>query len=309
MRAGAARVAGGQRDGARAAGVGVAGAAARLRIGYRPDRDDALAVECTSLDLPRPPVDLRTVTLPGGIGAHKWIDRRLLDALTAHVAPAQPLLCDLDGRVLEAARANVFVLAADGTLCTPPLDGRILPGVTRARVLEVAGELGIAARETVLTPGMLLGAREVFVTGALGGAEFVHSLDGRPLPAAGLAERIADRLAGAARRGLRARRATGSPSGRGTSRRRREVPGRRVRELVAPRGMAVRSALEVMCARSSLTQQRRSSRHRSVTRRGGRCVAWIAGRGGGRAGAAWAGSSWPGDGVRSGLVVMFGAPG
>ena len=140
---------------------------------------------------------LRTVTVPGGVGAHKWADRRLLDALAARVTPAQPLLCDLDGHVLEAARANAFVLAPDGTLCTPPLDGRILPGVTRARVLEVAGELGIAAREAVLTPAMVLGAREVLVTGALGGAERADSLDGRPLPAVGLAERIAERLGGA----------------------------------------------------------------------------------------------------------------
>ena len=42
-----------------------------------------------------------------------------------------PLLVDLDGLVLEASRANVVIREGD-RLITPPLDGRILPGVTRA---------------------------------------------------------------------------------------------------------------------------------------------------------------------------------
>ncbi len=178
-----------------AAAAAAATAPARLRVTYRPDGDDPLAVECTPLPAPRPPVHLQSVTVPGGIGAHKWADRRLLDTLAARVAPAQPLLCDLDDGVLEAERASVFALMTEGTLCTPPLDGRILPGVTRARVLELAGELGIVAREATLTPAMLLGAREVLVTGALGGAEPARSLDGCALPSVGLAERIAERLA------------------------------------------------------------------------------------------------------------------
>ena len=37
--------------------------------------------------------------------------------------------------MLEAAWANVWILDADGALLTPPADGRILPGITRARLL------------------------------------------------------------------------------------------------------------------------------------------------------------------------------
>ena len=80
-------------------------------------------------------VTLAPAVLPGGLGAHKWRDRRLLDELADRV-DAVPLLLDLDGDVLEAAYANLFI--AEGShLITPPLDGRQLPGTVRARVLAL----------------------------------------------------------------------------------------------------------------------------------------------------------------------------
>jgi para-aminobenzoate synthetase / 4-amino-4-deoxychorismate lyase len=80
-------------------------------------------------------VTLASAVLPGGLGAHKWRDRRLLDELAERL-DAVPLLLDLDGDVLEAAYANLFIV--EGThLITPPLDGRQLPGTVRARVLAL----------------------------------------------------------------------------------------------------------------------------------------------------------------------------
>jgi para-aminobenzoate synthetase/4-amino-4-deoxychorismate lyase len=80
-------------------------------------------------------VTLAPAVLPGGLGAHKWRDRRLLDELAERL-DAVPLLLDLDGDVLEAAYANLFIV--EGThLITPPLDGRQLPGTVRARVLAL----------------------------------------------------------------------------------------------------------------------------------------------------------------------------
>ena len=58
------------------------------------------------------PVRLAPVALPGGLGEHKWRDRRLLDELAA-AAGAVPLIVDLDGDVLEAAYANVFIVEGD----------------------------------------------------------------------------------------------------------------------------------------------------------------------------------------------------
>ncbi len=75
-----------------------------------------------------------------------------------------PLLVDLDGLVLEAAWANVLAILDDGTTVTPPLDGRILPGTTRARVVAAGG-----VHERPLALAELLAAREVLLTSALRG--------------------------------------------------------------------------------------------------------------------------------------------
>ena len=66
--------------------------------------------------------------------AHKWRDRHLLDALARSARGTVPLLIDTDGVVLEAAYANVWVVEG-GALLTPPANGRILPGDTRATLL------------------------------------------------------------------------------------------------------------------------------------------------------------------------------
>jgi para-aminobenzoate synthetase/4-amino-4-deoxychorismate lyase len=129
----------------------------RLRVDVRADGRVTLA----SGPLPSTaPSALRPWTVPGGLGPHKWADRRLLDALEA--AGATPLLVDADGAVLEASRASVLARGADGVLRTPPADGRILPGTRRAALLE-SGE----AIEAELTLDDLLAADEVLLASAL----------------------------------------------------------------------------------------------------------------------------------------------
>lgn len=123
-------------------------------------------------------LDLRTVAAAGWRGAHKWADRRPLEALDARAAPEAALLLDGDGSVLETTRANVFSLGEDGVLRTPPLDGRILPGIARARVIELARATGIELHEERLTVRQLHAARELFATGSVRGIEPVRSLDG-----------------------------------------------------------------------------------------------------------------------------------
>ncbi len=152
---------------------------ARMRVDCVPDAGGLrTAVMVTPLFTPRPSVALATVTVPGGLGAHKWVDRRLLDALSAQTEPALALLCDLDGLVLETVRSNVFAVERSGDLVTPPLDGRILPGVTRAAVIARAQAEGRAAHEEPLSLERLREAGEAFTTGSLGGVEAVTSLNG-----------------------------------------------------------------------------------------------------------------------------------
>jgi para-aminobenzoate synthetase/4-amino-4-deoxychorismate lyase len=121
--------------------------------------------------------------LPGGLGTRKWIDRQLVDSL----GPGLPLLVDGDGSVLEAAWGNVWAIEGE-RLITPPADGRILSGLTRARVLELEPE----AAEEQLTLDRLRAADGIFLTSALRGAVPAH-VDGRPRPHPRVAE-LADAL-------------------------------------------------------------------------------------------------------------------
>jgi para-aminobenzoate synthetase/4-amino-4-deoxychorismate lyase len=119
---------------------------------------------------------LTRLEVPGGIGAHKWADRRLLQQ--AEAGGSLPLILDADGSVLEASRANVFVVE-DGTIFTPPADGRILPGVTRRSVLDL-----LPVWEEPIGIDRLLAADEVFLSGSVRGIEPVWELDsGRTWPA------------------------------------------------------------------------------------------------------------------------------
>jgi para-aminobenzoate synthetase/4-amino-4-deoxychorismate lyase len=167
---------------------------ARLRLDVRPvGRGVATRIQVSGLSARTLPVPLHAVTLPGGLGAHKWADRRLLDALADDLEGREPLLCDIDGRVLEARRASVFLVPGAQRILTPPADGRILPGVTRARVIELASELGYDVRTEPIDLAQLADAREIFVTGSLGGVEPAE-LDGQPARDRQISEELAHAL-------------------------------------------------------------------------------------------------------------------
>ena len=137
---------------------------ARVRIDVIPAAKPTVTITARPVAAgPPAPVTLAPVTVPGGLGPHKWRDRALLDALGAD--PVALLLED-DGSVLEAAWGNVWVLDGD-RLRTPPADGRILPGVTRAALLAQAAGLGLRAEEAPLTVADLEAAEATFVTSAV----------------------------------------------------------------------------------------------------------------------------------------------
>jgi para-aminobenzoate synthetase / 4-amino-4-deoxychorismate lyase len=179
----------------RAAGVELGS----LRIAISP-ADDELEVEVAvheSPPAPTGPLALHSLVVDGGLGSHKWADRSLVDEAQARLpAEALPLIVDRDGAVLEASRANVFAVRR-GALFTPPLDGRILPGVTRARVLAIATAVGLESHEAELSRDDLLGADEVFLTGSVRGVEPAGALEGEALAETGpVAARIAAELRG-----------------------------------------------------------------------------------------------------------------
>ena len=156
----------------------------RLRITVRPVGGPLQAfIEVVPLTPgPDGPISLRPAVIPGGLGAPKWRDRRLLAELTrqASLGPDEQLLItDETGELLETDRGNLFAVA-DGVLLTPPADGRILPGTTRAAIVRAARGQGIRVGHKPLTLDQLAAASEVFVCNAVYGVLPVRSIDGCP---------------------------------------------------------------------------------------------------------------------------------
>jgi para-aminobenzoate synthetase / 4-amino-4-deoxychorismate lyase len=137
----------------------------RLRIVVVPGKAVEAAVAPLGAAASPAAVPLRPWPLPGGLGAHKWLDRRLVDHAAARLG-ATPLIVEPDGEVLEAAWANVWALEG-GRLVTPPADGRLLPGVTRGRLLDLAADLGLEAVEDRLSLDRLDRADAILLTSAL----------------------------------------------------------------------------------------------------------------------------------------------
>lgn len=94
----------------------------------------------------------------------------------------QAIFLDEQGTVCEATGENVFVVK-DGELSTPPANRSLLPGITRATVLELAAELGLPAGERDLTVQDLYDADEIITTGTASGLMHVPELDGRAIGA------------------------------------------------------------------------------------------------------------------------------
>jgi D-alanine transaminase len=90
-------------------------------------------------------------------------------------------LVDAQGRVTEGASSNAWIVARDGKIVTHPLGDDILPGVTRAVVLDVIKAQGLAVEERAFTREEAYAAREAFITSASQIVLPVVSIDGRPV--------------------------------------------------------------------------------------------------------------------------------
>ena len=73
-----------------------------------------------------------------------------------------PMLLDTNGNLSEAMGCNLF-LVRDGGLLTPR-EQFVLPGISRAMVMELAAELGIACEEIDLDVFDAMNADEIFLT-------------------------------------------------------------------------------------------------------------------------------------------------
>ena len=121
----------------------------RLRLGLGPGRPpwlQALPVPGDGV-FPRHSLRLEPITVPGGLGAHKWADRRLLADAGTGAGGAEPLLVDLDGAVLESGNGNLFVVDGGTVRHAAPRRAPAAGGHPRdrARALRAGGHTGARA--------------------------------------------------------------------------------------------------------------------------------------------------------------------
>ncbi|KQV36174.1 branched-chain amino acid aminotransferase [Massilia sp. Root335] len=99
------------------------------------------------------------------------------------------VLLDAAGNVAEFATSNLFMVAADGAVVTPALNGTFLAGITRARVIALLAGAGVNVVERTVRPEELETAREIFSTGNYGKVTPCTRYEARDLPAGPLAQR------------------------------------------------------------------------------------------------------------------------
>ena len=75
----------------------------------------------------------------------------------------EALLINTNGEVAETASGNVFWVYND-KICTTPTGRGVLPGITRAVVLEICQALGLLTNKRVIKPEALKNAGGIFIT-------------------------------------------------------------------------------------------------------------------------------------------------
>lgn len=102
----------------------------------------------------------------------------------------EALLLNTNGEVAETASGNLFWVYHD-KICTVPTGRGVLPGITRAVVLEICQALGLETTKRVIKPEMLRNAEGIFVTQSALGIVPVVSFDGLPVAPSPLVDQIA----------------------------------------------------------------------------------------------------------------------
>ena len=102
----------------------------------------------------------------------------------------EALLINTNGEVAEAASGNIFWVYQD-KICTVPTGRGVLPGITRAIVLEICQALGLQTNKRVIKPEALRNSAGIFVTQSALGIVPITSFDGEPVTPSPLVDQIA----------------------------------------------------------------------------------------------------------------------
>jgi branched-chain amino acid aminotransferase len=101
----------------------------------------------------------------------------------------EALLINTNGEVAETASGNLFWVYQD-KICTVPTGRGVLPGITRAVVLEICQMLGLQVNKRVIKPEALRNSEGIFVTQSALGIVPVASFDGEPVSLSPLVDQI-----------------------------------------------------------------------------------------------------------------------
>jgi len=102
----------------------------------------------------------------------------------------EALLVNTNGEVAETASGNIFWIYHD-KICTVPTGRGVLPGITRAIVLEICQTMGFQTNKRVIKPEALRNSEGIFVTQSALGIVPVVSFDGEPVAPSPLVDQIA----------------------------------------------------------------------------------------------------------------------
>ncbi|MXV63766.1 aminodeoxychorismate lyase [Natronorubrum sp. JWXQ-INN-674] len=132
-------------------------------------------------------------SVPAAAKTHNYLNGILARAeLRENDQPSdadEALMSDLEGHVAEGATSNLFFVR-DGAVHTPTTDGSVLPGITRAIVLELAAEAGIPVREDRYVLADVLEADEAFLTNRTWELRPVASVNGRDIGGGPITDRL-----------------------------------------------------------------------------------------------------------------------
>ena len=111
---------------------------------------------------------------------HNNLLTSIMAKIEANVAGADDaVMLDNRGFIAETNATHIFLVSADGL--QTPTTASCPEGITRAAVLRLAAEAGIATETGDYTLPQLYNAAEVFVTGTMGGLAPVVTVDGRSI--------------------------------------------------------------------------------------------------------------------------------
>ncbi|HKW28334.1 MAG TPA: aminotransferase class IV [Verrucomicrobiae bacterium] len=101
----------------------------------------------------------------------------------------EALLINTNGEVAEATSGNVFWVYND-KICTIPTGRGVLPGITRAVVLEICQALGLPTNKRVVKPEALKNSEGIFITQSAFGIVPVTTFEGEPVAVSPLVDQI-----------------------------------------------------------------------------------------------------------------------